>query len=82
MERARLIQILRCPITMQLVREATPEEISDCNRRIVAGEIRKTSGEPRSDSIQTGLLREDGAVLFPIENGIPVMLAEEALVLR
>ncbi len=82
MDRAQLIQILRCPETMQLVREATAEEISDCNRRIAAGEIHKKSGAPRLESIETGLIREDGTILFPIENNIPVMLLEEALVLR
>ena len=81
MDRARLIQILRCPETMQSVREATAEEILQCNHRIEAGEIVSISGEPRKQPVISGLMRDDGKCLFPIENDIPVMLMEEALVL-
>ena len=32
--------------------------------------------------LDAGLLREDGAVLYPIRDGIAVLLAEEAIRLR
>lgn len=81
MDRARLIRILRCPETLQPVREATAEELTICNRRIAAGEIRARSGILRTEPLVAGLLREDGGLLFRVENEIPVMLLEEALVL-
>jgi len=34
---------------------------------------------PLSNVIQTGLVREDGALFFPVRDGIPVMLMEESI---
>lgn len=81
MDRARLIQILRCPETMQLVFEASSSELTEINRRIAAGEVRKHSGQMQIAPLTTGLFREDRQLLFPIIDDIPVMLLEEALVL-
>ena len=81
MNLAELIGILRCPETMQPVREATADELAACNLRIAAGEIRTQSGVLRAEPVSGGLLRADGRLLFTVENRIPVMLIEEALVL-
>lgn len=32
-------------------------------------------------SLEAGLIREDGQVLYPVVNGIPVLLADEGIVL-
>lgn len=80
MDRARLVGILRCPETMQTVREATSEELQGMNRRILAGKIFSRKGVLRTHTLEGGLLRADAGLLFPVENGIPVMLIEEALI--
>ena len=69
-----LLQILRCPETMQRVRVATAAEIAP-----FAEQIRARLGNPLELPVQEGLIREDGQVLYPIRNGIPVMLLEEAI---
>ena len=81
MDRTRLIQLLRCPETMQPVHEASPSELADWNARIARTEIQTQNGQKREKSLSAGLIREDGRMLFPVENNIPVMLLEEALVL-
>ena len=57
-----LIQILCCPVTHQLLREASSEEI-----------------EAFSSDLTSGLIREDGRVLYPVRNGIPLLLPGEAI---
>ena len=69
-----LLEILRCPETMQRLRVATLSEI----QAFAAEEIRQP-GDSIKVAIENGLIREDGKVLYPIRNGIPVMLLEEAI---
>ena len=74
-----LLEILVCPETRQPVRLATPEQLEALNRRVTAGELRTRGGEPVTQPIREGLVREDGKVLYPIDDGIPVMLVEQSI---
>jgi uncharacterized protein YbaR (Trm112 family) len=76
-----LLEILVCPETRQPVRAATAEELEAVNRRIRSGELRNRGGEPVPAPIQEGLVREDGKVLYPVDDGIPVMLIEQSVAL-
>jgi len=69
-----LLEILRCPETMQRVRIATPLEIQP-----FAAQKLTRDGAAITIPVDQGLIREDGKVLYPIRNGIPVMLLEEAI---
>ena len=81
MDRARLLQILRCPETMQPVFQASSSELNEINLRIVAGEISTRAGKIQLQPLLAGLFRQDRSLLFPIIDDLPVMLLEEALVL-
>ena len=74
-----LLEILVCPETRQPVRLAPPDLLEALNKRIGSGELRNRGGEAVSAPIREGLLREDGKVLYPIDDGIPVMLIEESI---
>jgi uncharacterized protein YbaR (Trm112 family) len=74
-----LIEILVCPETRQPVRLASADQLDALNRRIRAGELRNRGGEPVKDAIQEGLVREDGKILYPVDDGIPVMLVEQSI---
>ena len=74
-----LLEILVCPETRQPVRLATPELLETLNRRIGSGELRTRGGEPVAAPIREGLVREDGKVLYPVDDGIPVMLVEQSI---
>jgi uncharacterized protein YbaR (Trm112 family) len=76
-----LLEILVCPETRQPVRPATSDQLDALNRRIRSGELRSRGGEPVRDEIREGLVREDGKVLYPVDDGIPVMLVEQSIAL-
>ena len=74
-----LLEILVCPETKQPVRLAPPDLLARLNQRVQAGELRNRGGSPVAQPLSEGLLREDGRVLYPVDDGIPVMLIEESI---
>jgi len=75
----KLIEILRCPETLQTVRLAEPAALAALNRQIAAGSIATRSGKLIREPVEAGLVRADGQFLYPIHQDIPVMLADEAI---
>jgi uncharacterized protein YbaR (Trm112 family) len=74
-----LLQILRCPETQQTLTPAPAELIDAINRRIQAGQIVARHGRTVTESIDGGLLRQDGTLLYPVRDQIPILLIDEAL---
>jgi len=77
-----LLDILVCPETKQPVHLAEPHLVERVNTAIRAGRARKRSGGGAVDTIDGGLVRDDGKVLYPVRDDIPIMLIDEALVLE
>jgi uncharacterized protein YbaR (Trm112 family) len=76
---SELVEILVCPETRQPVALAAPEILEAVNARIRAGSLRNRGGQPVAAELVEGLVREDGRVLYPVDDGIPVMLIEESI---
>ena len=74
-----LLKILCCPETYQEVRLAEPAVIDNLNGQIVAGVLTNRAGQPVTEKIDSGLVRADGKVLYPIRRNIPVMLVDEGI---
>jgi uncharacterized protein YbaR (Trm112 family) len=74
-----LLEILVCPETKQPIAPAGDEVLARINADIDAGRLRNRGGEEVSRRIREGLVREDGKILYPIDDGIPVMLIEESI---
>ena len=74
-----LLEILVCPETRQPVAPAGAAVLSGLNQAIAAGSVRNRGGEAVTQALQEGLVREDGKILYPVEDGIPVMLIEESI---
>ncbi len=74
-----LLEILVCPETRQPVKLADAALLARLNQEIRAGRLRNRGGQSVAQPIQEGLLREDGKVLYPVEDGIPVMLVDESI---
>jgi len=76
-----LIAILICPESRQPVALASAEQLARINDSIRAGNAYNRAGNRVEKEIAEALVREDGHVLYPVEDGIPVMLVEESIAL-
>jgi uncharacterized protein len=76
---SELLEILVCPETKQPIAMAGPDVIARLNAEIDAGRLRNRGGESVKTRINEGLVREDGRILYPIDDGIPVMLIDESI---
>ncbi len=74
-----LLQILACPESKTPVRLAEPELVERVNAAVAGGKLRNRGGEVVGEAIDGGLVREDGKLLYPIRDDIPIMLVEEAI---
>jgi uncharacterized protein YbaR (Trm112 family) len=77
-----LLNILACPKDHSPLVAADSHLISLVNRAIASGRLRNCAGRPVTQPIDGGLVRADGILLYPIVDGIPVMLVDEAILLE
>ncbi len=76
---AELLEILVCPETKQTVSPASDEIRARINEKIESGQLRNRGGDPVTEPVHEGLVREDGRILYVVDDGIPVMLIEESI---
>ena len=77
-----LIKILACPETKEPVSLASQDVIDKVNAAIAEGKIVNRGEQKVAEPIEAGLVREDGKFLYPVRDGIPRMLIDEALALE
>ena len=76
-----LLDILICP------EDRTPLSLADevlmeiVNRAIESGTLTDRSSQPVESRLAAGLVRLDGKVLYPVLDGIPVLLVEKGILL-
>ena len=74
-----LLDILACPETKQPLTLADFALLDSLNERIRQGQLTNRGGAQVTESIDGGLVREDGRYLYPIRDEIPIMLIDEAI---
>ena len=74
-----LLQILACPETHQSLAEAGADVLDPVNERIRAGSCKNVGGADVSEPLDAGLVREDGRIVYPIRDRIPVLLSDEGI---
>lgn len=74
-----LLAILVCPETLQPLAEAEAGVLARANDAVARSALRTRGGEVVEEPIEAGLVREDGRVLYPVRDGIPIMLVDESI---
>ena len=74
-----LLEILVCPETKQALRVADVETLDQVNQAVENKGLKNQGGNRVKGRIEEGLVREDGKVLYPVRDDIPVMLLDEAI---
>ncbi len=69
-----VLALLCCPETHQPLTPATAAQLAAINLRVAGG-------EPGAIPLTAALVREDGKAAYPILDGIPLLLIEEAIAL-
>jgi uncharacterized protein YbaR (Trm112 family) len=77
-----LLDILACPETKEPVHLAEQTLVDELNARIERGEVSNRGGDKVEKKMDGGLVREDRAFLYRIEDDIPIMLIDEAISLK
>jgi uncharacterized protein len=75
----KLVQILRCPVTRQAVSIVPKDHLRALNAAIEAGQLSFADGRKVETLLEDALVTEDGARVYAVRDGIPVMLADEAI---
>lgn len=75
----KLIEMLVCPIDRTPLGVADEGTVARLNRAIATGGVKDRAGRPVQHPIKGGLIRADKTLLYPIQDAIPVLLADEAI---
>ncbi len=78
----KLLEILCCPITHQRVEPLTRDRLKALNRHIEAGDVTFADGSQVEKPLREALITENGERIYPVEDGIPVMLEERCISTR
>lgn len=69
-----LLPILCCPESHQSLTLADPDLLHSVNEAIRRGGVRSDDGELISEPLKEALVRNDRKFLYPIDDGIPLLV--------
>ncbi len=75
----RLLDIICCPVTKLPLQLLGSEQLATLNTAISAGQVRNHAAEPLPASLSAALVTRNGRLVYPIRDGIPVLLEEESI---
>lgn len=75
----KLLEILCCPVSKTPLTRLGAERLERLNRRIAAGEVRYVDGAAVTAPLSEALVTEDSRVIYPVEDGIPILLEEKGI---
>lgn len=75
----KLLDLLVCPATRQPLLLLDGRGRDALNAAIAAGQIVRGDGSAQADALREALVTRDRRIVYRIDDGIPVLLAEDAI---
>ena len=75
----RLLSILRCPVTHKGLSILKKDKLETLNAAIAAGKVSTLDGVQLEEPLDEALITDDGKRLYPVDDGIPVLLEGESI---
>ena len=75
----KLLDILVCPATRQPLSMLDKSGLEALNRAIEAGGVARVDAAPQSEALREALVTRDRKLVYRIDDGIPVLLVEDAI---
>ncbi|KTF37808.1 Trm112 family protein [Xanthomonas translucens] len=75
----KLLDLLCSPDTRQPLALLDARGLEALNRAIAAGGVQRADGSPQAQVLREALITRDRKQVFRVDDGIPVLLAEEAI---
>ncbi|HEY5780383.1 MAG TPA: Trm112 family protein [Lysobacter sp.] len=75
----KLLDLLVCPTTRQPLQLLDGRGLQALNAAIASGGIVRGDGSAQADALGEALVTRDRKTVYRIDDGIPVLLAEEAI---
>ncbi len=75
----RLLTILRCPVSHKGLSILKKDTLEQLNAAIQQGELKNREGEQLTEPLAEALITDDGKRVYPIDDGIPVLLEGESI---
>lgn len=75
----KLLDILCCPVTKQPLALLNAAELEALNAAIAQGGLTRQDGSTQSEPVREGLVTRDHQTIYRIDDGIPVLLADESI---
>jgi uncharacterized protein YbaR (Trm112 family) len=75
----KLLDIICCPLTKLPLEVLDNERLTRLNAAIEAGAIRNHASESSPAALEEALVTRDGRLVYPVREGIPVLLEEESI---
>ncbi len=75
----KLLDILCCPTTKQPLALLSADELDAANAAIAAGGVTRADGNAQVEPLKQALVTRDHKTIYRVDDGIPVLLADEAI---
>jgi len=75
----KLLDLLVCPTTRQPLQLLDSRGLQALNAAVQAGGLKRADGSAQSQPVREALATRDRKTVYRVDDGIPVLLAEEAI---